>query len=162
MRVGKLILLASGIVVLTLSGARIAAANNGIGGPIMCGTDLAITWTPTTLWPPNHKLVTVEITATDNDMDSDSFKIMVTGITENQEPPGLGCGKPNPLQGPDFSGIGNNASGTDPGSATTSVQLRAERCGDLKSDRVYTITLSCTDEGMPGMATLTVNVPHNK
>ena len=160
MRIGKLII-ASGIVVLTLAGARIAAANSGIG-TTTCGSDLAIAWSPSTLWPPNHKLVTVEITATDNDTDVDPFSITVTNITENQEPPGKGCGKPTPRQGPDWTGIGNTAAAADPGSATTSVQLRAERCGDIKSDRVYTIELSCTDEAGSGSATLTVNVPHNK
>jgi len=49
----------------------------------------------------------------------------------------------------------------DPGSLSLSVQLRAERCVRL-GDRVYTIELSCDDNGTTGTVDLTVTVPRNR
>ena len=90
------------------------------------------------------------------------FSIKVDNITSNEEPPGKGCGQPNPPQGPDYSGIGNSSAvtGIEPISVATTVQVRAERCGN-GSGRVYTISVTCEEHGEVSFATLTVKVPHD-
>jgi len=162
---------ATSLFALTASGAY-AAHSGGSGGPTQCGnTDVFLTWSPTTLWPPNHKMQTITITGTDDDNDGDMFTISVMSITENptEGVAGVaGCGQPDPQQGLDWSGIGNSADGTDPGTATTSVQVRSERCA-ANGDRTYDIKVMCTDECMGGgmcmsmgTADLTVTVPHDQ
>jgi len=148
-----------------------AASSGGSGGPTQCGmTDVFLTWSPTTLWPPNHKMQTITINGTDDDGDGDGFSIMVMSIMENPTEGAMGvtgCGQPTSKQGPDWSGVGNSASATDPGTATTSVQVRSERCA-ANGDRVYDITVMCQDECMGGMcmsmgmADLQVTVPHDQ
>lgn len=153
----------TGMLVLAIAPASFAR-DSGIG-TATCG-DLSITYAPTTLWPPNHKMRTIEIQATDNDSDTvtgstgalaEPFSITVTNITSNQtEAPGEGCGH----QDPDSSGVNNTASGTDPGTIGTTVQVRGERCGH-EGDRVYDIQVSCTDEGTTSSTDLFVTVPHS-
>ena len=125
-----------------------AAADSAVG-QATCG-DLNITYSPTILSPPNHKLQTITISATDNDGDGDNFVVQVDSITSNQnDDAGGGCGA---SQGSDFTGVGNTASGSDPGTAVTSVQVRAERCGE-EGDRVYDIQLLCSSTAQPGGCT---------
>ena len=132
--------------------SSVRAANSGVG-TATCGSDLAISYAPTTLWPPNNKLQTITITATDNDDDGDNFVVQVNSITSNQsETSGEGCGDSNSTQSPDSTGVGNTASGSDPGSAVTSVQVRAQRCGD-EGDRIYDINISCSSTAQPGGCT---------
>jgi hypothetical protein len=124
-------------------------AADSAAGQAACG-DLNITYSPTVLSPPNHKLQTITITATDNDADGDNFLVQVDSITSSQnEGAGGGCCV---AEGPDFTGVGNTASGSDPGTAVTSVQVRAERCGE-EGDRVYDIKLSCSSTAQPGGCT---------
>jgi hypothetical protein len=42
------------------------------------------------------------------------------------------------------------------------VKVAAERCSKIKSARVYTIDVTCTDEGGTDDAVLTVTVAHDK
>ncbi len=158
------ILGSTAILVLAIAPAGFAR-DSGIG-TVKCG-DLTISYAPTTLWPPNHKMRTIEIQAQDEDSDkvressgtvAEPFSIMVTSITDDQtEAEGEGCGHQNP----DFSGVDNSVSGTDPGPIGTTVQLRRERCGK-EGDRVYDIAISCTDEGTSSGADLLVTVPHDR
>jgi hypothetical protein len=147
----------------------VAASAVYAGGPVACGHG-TVTWSPDTLWPPNHTLHTINITYTQPCDDpaaphgcaGGDFSVMVTNIASNEEPPGRGCGQPNPPQGPDYNGIGNSSTvaGTEPISVATTVQVRAERCGN-GSGRVYTISVTCEEHGEAGFATLTVKVPHD-
>ena len=133
-------------------------------GTNSCSADVNLTYSPTTLSPPNHKLVPITITGTDTDQDSDTFTMTVTSITSDQtEAPGGGCGSPN--NGPDFTGVGNTVTGSDSdigsGSATlTGVALRAERCAE-QGPRHYDITVQCSESntGTVTSADLTVTVP---
>ena len=149
---------------LLLTAAPNAHANSG-SATLVCipndGGDVGpgdtVQYSPTVLWPPDHTLQTITITGHDTaDPGEANFHIKVTNITSNQtEDEGKGCGQPNPPQGPDWTGIGNQATGGNP---VTSVELRAERCANL-GDRVYTITVSCDEEGETGSAKLQVTVP---
>jgi len=151
-------------------GSNTTQCVDGMGNPM----DGVITWSPTTLWPPNHKLVPITITDLDNDNDGDTVTISVTSISDNQNPGGIedpGSGN----TGTDWE-IGAPGMATDPNPATTTAQVRAERSGTDKFDRVYTINVACTETGgnsatdpaeagsmmQMGTATLTVRVPHDQ
>jgi hypothetical protein len=96
------------------------------------------------LWSPNHQMVpiTVNYTATDNC----SVNCVLT-VTSNEPIDGLGDGD----TGPDWVVIDAHH-----------LLLRSERSGK-GSDRVYTITVTCTDaSGNEVVRTVTVTVPHSK
>src|SRR5262249_33687302 len=86
------------------------------GGPVFCG-HRTVTWSPDTLWPPNHKLQTITISFFQDCDESGTppgcaggdFSVTVDDITSNEEPPGKGCGQPTPQQGLDFTGVGNSS-----------------------------------------------------
>jgi hypothetical protein len=111
------------------------------------GSPLAVAATakPATLWPPNHKMVPV------------SLNVSVTG----------GCGA---IQGCEIISVTSNepimslTDKTSPDWQITgplAVKLRAERPGS--GDRVYTISVRCTDTGGNSVITLTtVTVPHDQ
>lgn len=108
---------------------------------------LSLSVNPATLWPPNHKLVTVKVTkqATD-DLDPNPI-IELVSVTSSEPDNGQGDG--------DTAGdIVIKPDGT--------IQLRAERSGSGPG-RVYTITYSATDRsGNQTIQSVTVTVPHNK
>jgi hypothetical protein len=181
MQTGKFVVFAAlgGFLIFASAKPSYAAKNSGSGSVPCTGTDIDLTYSPTTLWPPNHKMQTITINGTDNDNDSntatpqttETFSIGITQITENQsDVPGAGCGAPTSTQGPDWTGVGNAAMATDPGTATTTAQVRSERCGN-EGSRVYTITVTCMEmggndpnetTGRMGSADLTVTVPHDQ
>jgi hypothetical protein len=157
----------------------------GTGQGVSCN-DGTISWTPTNLWPPNHKFVPIHISYTDNDGDGDSTMVAVTGVTE-QDGTGApmdatvaetlnGSGKPGQIDAqPDASYPPTN--GTDGGDdATYTEDLRAERSGTdgHGSGRTYDLTVQCTDQGgvdpsepneatgEMGTAHITVTVPHDQ
>jgi hypothetical protein len=159
--------LAAGLALPALAAPAHASGGTGTTscvdamGKAMDGT---VTWSPTTLWPPDHTMQTITISYTDTDHDGDGLGVRVAAITDNQMTGGVedvGAGEPHLA---DWSGVGNAGSGTDPGSATTTAQVRAERSGPDGS-RVYSITVACSESGSEtdsGTATLTVTVPHDQ
>lgn len=155
--------------------AHAATKNSGFN-QVACN-DGTVTWSPTTIWPPNHKMVTVNISYTDTDNDGDSTSITVGTITDNQAASDgsgelQGSGQPTAQQGLDWAGTGNTGSGSDPGTpATTTAQVRAERSGTDPSGRTYTIQVMCMDSGgtdateaggQMQTVDLTVTVPHDQ
>jgi len=125
-----------------------------------------ITWSPSVVWPPNHKLVPITISWTENSsnpVDSDSNTLKVTGITSvGADGQGTGSGQPTPQQGPDYTGVGNSATAADGSPATVTVDVRAERAGTDKAGRTYTIQLACQSGMEPGgMSMAVVTVPHD-
>jgi len=84
----------------------------------------------TLLWPPNHKLVSIEITNLTGP-DEPPATVVITRITQDEPVNGLGDGD----TGPDGFGVG-----------TSTAQLRAERSG-LENGRVYGIAFTATAEG---------------
>jgi hypothetical protein len=135
----------------------------GTTDPSDAGT---ITWSPAVVWPPNHKLVPVTISWTENSsspLDNDSNTLKVTGITSvGADGPGSGSGQPTSTQGPDFTGVGDSATAADGSPATVTVYVRAERAGTDKAGRTYTIQLSCQSGMEPaGSSMAVVTVPHD-
>jgi hypothetical protein len=148
---------------LAFGPAHAAQPAGGTGTSSIACEEGHITWSPTTLWPPDHKMKTIMISYTDDTSDDDMTTITVGMISDNQTTAGVedpGAGNPNAV---DFSGDGNTAMETDRGTATTSVQVAAERSG-RDGTRVYTIPVTCMDSGnmMGQTVNLTVSVPHDQ
>jgi hypothetical protein len=85
------------------------------------------TATPSSLWPPNHKMVLVTLTYTTGGCGS--VNCAVTSVSSNESIDGLGDGDVSP----DWQIVDAHH-----------VYLRAERSG-LGTGRIYTITVTCTD-----------------
>ncbi len=109
---------------------------------------------PVTLWPPNHKYATFNVSdliasAVDNcDAGVGVGGVRITKVTSDE---------------PDNSG-GDGSTTNDIVIAADckSVKLRSERTGN-GNGRVYTVTLKVADaSGNVGTATATVNVPHSQ
>lgn len=127
-------------------------------------------WTPTSMWPPNHKLRDVTVNYTDLDNDGDAITFSVDSVTSSDE--GFETGSAA-NHSPDVSGTPiTPIAGTDTEAVpdlTTTFQLRAERMGHNKEGRTYTIVVSCTDAGdasltppTTGDAILTVHIAHDR
>jgi hypothetical protein len=141
---------------------------------VTCGDGL-VTYSPIMLSPPNHKMTTIDISFAEphpegtTDTGAETLGIQVTGISSDQDTQdaaaNAGCG-PETGAGDDWvfdttpvSGAAND----DTATVSTSVQVAAERCAKLKTSRVYTIDVTCTDsDGSTNDAALTVTVPHHK
>ncbi len=68
----------------------------------------------------------------------------------------------------DWAGAGNTGTATDPGTATTTAQVRSERSGHGMDGRHYDIQVTCSDMGGSEMEMdmetvhLIVTVPHDQ
>jgi hypothetical protein len=107
----------------------------------------AVTATPSTLWPPNHKLVLVKLSGATDPQGGD-VTIEITGVTQDEPLNGVADGNTSPDAGP--------------GPTSNSVFLRAERSGQ-GDGRVYTISFTATNElGASCSGTVTVGVSHDR
>jgi hypothetical protein len=106
----------------------------------------------TILWPPNHQMVDIQITA--NAADNSGGIVTLSAIVSSNEPEeGTGDGD----MSPDWT-----EPIIDHESGIITLQLRAERSGS-GDNRVYFITISATDESdNSSSTTLEIIVPHNK
>lgn len=105
-----------------------------------------ISTNPSVLWPVNHKMIKVAVNYTA--VDNCSAVTNVLTVSSNQPTDGLGDG--------------TTATDWQVLNATT-VMLRAERSGKLKTDRIYTITITSKDNcGNVSSAPAYVRVPHNQ
>jgi hypothetical protein len=155
-----------------LTGMTFAHAGNPTGpkgeGTKDCGSGFAVAWSPTSVFPPNHKMVPGTLTYTAPDGDTtDQLQLAITSITSDEVLP----------DGEEMNGAGNTlidatwgpapAAGTD--SVSEGFQIRAERSG-RGDGRTYTI--SYTAKADPAYATglgasndcsgsVTVDVPHD-
>jgi hypothetical protein len=105
-----------------------------------------VTLSPTALWPPNGKLVTVQasVTATDN-LDG-PVQASLVSVTCNE------CADP----AADIVGV-------DIGGGSQEFMVRAARLGKRKEGRVYTVTYKATDQaGNTGTGSATVTLPHDR
>jgi hypothetical protein len=108
------------------------------------------------LWPPNHKLDTILITA-ENDQ-GDSCNVTITSTTQDEPVTGSGSGNTSP----DAANC-DNSCGTDANSAC--IDLRAERSGSLKDGRFYHVNFNMDDPDCPttpAMDAAIVLVPHDQ
>ncbi|KRF42980.1 discoidin domain-containing protein [Paenibacillus sp. Soil787] len=100
---------------------------------------LSVQLDKTSIWPVNHKMVTINATLDSTDVTSDVESVVLTSITSNQPDSGKG----------DIE--------ADFGSGATSFSLRAEK------SRIYTITYTATDKaGNKTVESVTVAVPHDQ
>jgi hypothetical protein len=151
------------------------AKHSSTGGQaeVPCG-DGTITYSPVTLWPPNHKMETIGISFAEthpegvSDPAPETLGLQVTAISSNQDAVdaagGSGCGK-DTAPGDDWSFnplLVLGTAGDDTVTVLDPVTVAAERCAKIKSARVYTIDVTCTDEGGTDSAVLTVTVAHDK
>jgi len=159
---------------LTATAMALPAARADFGtSSVACGEG-TVTYSPSNLWPPNHKMrtVTLKFEEAGTGEDNGNFiGLQVNSITYDEQGHEKGA---TARHSPDFTGVGNNDMGTDTvdGSdpATVTVQLRSERMGTDRDGRTYTINVTCIDFGEPNVtdpynsasADLTVLVPHNR
>ena len=171
MKFEKLVAGAAGAAAMLIIAVAPAAFAKGkpTGSPnqfsTACG-DGTILVTPETLWPPNHKLKTIDISYVETTPDADTLSLTINSITDNElgQDPGTsgtpdGCGPSDADWVFDSTPVTN----TDPNVAATTVQVRAERCGNDKAGRTYTINLTCATADDPTGVTIDVPVvvPHN-
>ncbi|NOU85370.1 hypothetical protein GC102_06195 [Paenibacillus sp. LMG 31460] len=98
----------------------------------------------TSIWSPNHEMVTVQAAVYASDAVSGVASVVLTSITSNE---------PDSGQGDIEANISTPA---------TTFQLRAERLGN-GTGRIYTITYTIIDQaGNQSTSISTVRVPHNK
>lgn len=108
------------------------------GGP----TIKSITASPKVLWPPNHKMVPVTVSAFVSDPCHGTNRCRIYAVSSNERPG---------HNGPDWKVTGD-----------LTLKLRAERSGK-GNGRVYTITVKCKDDtGHSSTKTVTVKVPHDQ
>ena len=112
---------------------------------------LSVTLIPDTLWPPNHRMVTVEALVSAADACGPSIVLLYSvASSELDDAPGSGDGNTT-------EDIQNVSIGTP----DTMVLLRAEREGDGPG-RTYTLTYAATDaSGNTSSALGLVTVPHD-
>ncbi len=110
---------------------------------------ISVSVNPTTLWPPNHKMVVVQVSVTHSDACDAQPGFTLVGATSSE-----------PANG---SGDGNTSAdiAAAVGTAATQVQLRAERRGGGPG-RTYTLTYGASDaSGNRSTATAHVFVPQS-
>jgi hypothetical protein len=113
--------------------------------------EISVSVSPDTLWPPNHKLVTINASILTTDACDLNPIISLSSIVSNEPDNGTGDGDTsNDIQDAVF--------GTD----DREFKLRAERSG-TGTGRVYTITYTATDASSNNVsAEAIVTVPHDK
>ena len=108
---------------------------------------IAATVSPSLLWPPNHKMVSVSVAAGVSDACDAAPSCQIISVSSNEPINGLGDGD----TAPDWQITGD-----------LTVELRAERSGN-GTGRIYTIAVQCTDaSGNSSTKTVTVSVPHDQ
>lgn len=107
----------------------------------------ALAASPNSLWPPNHKMVDVQIRATLRDACG-PVRWKITRVRSSERMNGFGDGNSSP----DWQITGDHT-----------LKLRAERSGGA-GGRVYTITAVATDAAgnVSAPGTVTVNVAHDQ
>jgi YVTN family beta-propeller protein len=136
-------------VTLSVSDGKGGTASDTVRIAVMDVTPPSITnisATPHSLWPPNHVMVPVTVTAAATDNCDPNPVLRVVSVSSNEPESGLGSGD----TAPDWQITG-----------PMTVSLRAERSA-LGTGRIYTITLAADDaSGNRGTATVQVLVPRD-
>lgn len=107
---------------------------------------LALSVTPETLWPPNHKMIELNFDLEVEDNQDSDPKTEIVGVAVSEPDDIQGSGN----TGPDYEITPDGK-----------VYVRAERSG-TNQKRVYTITYKATDDaGNTTFASVDVTVPHD-
>jgi hypothetical protein len=107
----------------------------------------SVTAAPNRLWPPNHKMVPVELAVSVTDVCDSSLACQIASVSSNEPVDDLGDGH----TAPDWQVTG-----------PLTLNLRAERSGG-GSGRVYTVTVECLDDSAnPTTGVVQVSVPHDQ
>jgi hypothetical protein len=107
-----------------------------------------LTANPGSLWPPNHKMVSVTVSAIVVDNGDASPQVHIISVSSNQPINGTGDGD----TAPDWNITG-----------AMTVDLRAERAGNSSTERKYTITVEAVDaSGNASQSTVVVTVAQSK
>jgi hypothetical protein len=104
------------------------------------------------LWPPNHKLRTIEISA--QNAEGDPCNVTITDVAQDEPVTGSGSGNTSP----DAANCANSGD-------VSSVDLRGERSGVLKTGRYYNVSYTMDDPDCPiqqAMDVALVLVPHDQ
>jgi YVTN family beta-propeller protein len=125
---------------------------DGEGGATLGSTTVLVnldcshaTASPNLLWPPNHKLVPIQISGVP-DPGGPAATVTVTSIFQDEPVHSPGSGN----TGPDGTGVG-----------TSTPSVRAERDGG-GDGRVYHIFFTASANGGSCMGAVTVGVPHDQ
>ena len=112
--------------------------------------EISVEVTPSRIWPPNHKMVTVQATVVATDACG-AVTVVLDSVTSSEPDNGEGDGN-----------TWNDVQGAEAGTADFSFKVRAERSGKGPG-RVYTATYTATDEaGNAATSSATITVPHDK
>jgi hypothetical protein len=107
----------------------------------------SVSATPNILWPPDHKMLPVNVKVLSSDICDPALACRISSVSSNEPVNGLGDGD----TAPDWVITGD-----------FTLNLRAERSGTGKG-RIYTISVMCTDDsGNSSAATTNVRVPFAK
>jgi len=111
--------------------------------------NVSLTTSPDELWPPNHKMVDVDVVLDPGDCSDVTVELL--SVTSNEPPNDHGDGNTEP----DIMGV-------ETGTEDYHFRLRAERAGG-GDGRVYTVTYRVTDAGgLLTVASAEVRVPHDQ
>ena len=123
--------------------------------------EIDVSVSPDTLWPPNHKMVSVSATVTAIDNCDAVPDIILESITVN-EGEESNTFDANYYSSTSDGNTSDDIQDADFGTADYNISLRAERSGG-GNGRIYTITYSATDaSGNISTASATVLVPHHQ
>ena len=107
--------------------------------------------TPSVIWPPNHKMVTVHATVHATDVCSPEVTVKLVSVTSNEPDNSTGDGNTS-----------NDIQNASIGTADFSFLVRAERKGN-GTGRIYTATYSATDASdNTATASADIKVPHDQ
>jgi len=113
---------------------------------------LTLTSSPSVLWPPNHRMVPVQVGWQVSDACDPAADVALVSVasSEPDDAPGTGDGETT-----------GDIEGAAPGGPVTAIQLRAERSG-VGAGRTYTLTYRARDaSGNAAPAIGVVTVPHD-
>jgi hypothetical protein len=134
------------------------SATDGLDAAVSCSANVVVVDTTppvitsaslstNVLWPPNHKMVPVQVSITATDLCG-TVTTRIKSITSNQGALTKGSGH----TAKDWKIVNDS-----------SAQIRAERSGRDKNGRTYTITVEAVDNsGNASSTNLTVFVPHDQ
>lgn len=147
-----LVALAPGVyeITLTVSDSLVSSAPDTVEVLVLDATPPELqsaTASPNQLWPPNHKMVPVDVSIAASDACGGPVTCAIASVSSNEPVDGTGDGD----TAPDWEIVDADT-----------VLLRAERSGN-GSGRIYSIVSACSDQdGNESTAVVQVLVPHNR